>query len=190
MKSIPKVKISLSTPICLAAFAAIYGVKYIASIVLSVILHELGHITAIYLFNERISEITLRPFGAVIKRAENRTSYIADAMISLAGPAVNIFSFIICAYFGALGTFAYASLVFALVNLIPANPLDGYSAMRALTLRFFPMSVSEKICTALSLIVLCVIWIFTVYMIIFTQFNLSLLIMTTLLICETVISRK
>ncbi len=190
MRALPKIKISLSTPICLAAFTVIYGIKYISSILAAVILHEFGHIAAIYLLRGKISEITLRPFGAVIKRSENNTSYFADFMIALAGPLANIISFLICLSVGILGTFAYSSIILALVNLIPAKPLDGYCAARSLSLCFFSLSVSEKICRSISVIILTVIWIFTVYMIIFTEFNLSLLIMTTFLICETVISRK
>lgn len=190
MRSFAKIKISLSTPICLAAFTVIYGTRYIFSILAAVILHELGHIAAIYLLNGEISEITLRPFGAVIKKSESNTSYFADFITALAGPLVNIISFLVCLSIGVMGTFAYSSIILALVNLIPAKPLDGYCATRSVSLCFFSLTVSENICRIISVITLTLIWIFTVYMIIFTEFNLSLLIMTTFLICETVISRK
>ena len=190
MNSLPKIKISLSTPICLAAFTLIYGAKYISAILAAVFFHEFGHIALIYLSGGKISEITIRPFGAVIKRADIKTSYFADAMISLAGPLVNIFSFIICLFTNTLGGFAYASLVFAVVNLIPANPLDGYCALRSILLCLFSPPTAKKIGQYLSLAVLIILWIFTVYMMIFAEFNLSLLIMITLFIYETVISCK
>lgn len=190
MKGLPKITISLSTPICLAAFCVIYGPGYISSIVLSVTVHELGHIAAIYLSHGKISEITIRPFGAVIKRAERGTSYFSDIFIALSGPLANIFSFILCMNFSFSEAFASASLILAIINLIPARPLDGYCAVKAFALLFFSPNTSEKICRAISLTVLSAIWVFTVYTVIFAKFNLSLLIMTTLLICEAVISRK
>lgn len=190
MKSLPKIKISLSTPICLAGFTLIYGVKYISAILAAVLFHELGHIALIYLFRGNIAEITLRPFGAVIKRADIKTSYFADTIISLAGPIVNIFSFLICLFTDTLGSFAYASLVLAVINLIPASPLDGYCALRSILLCLFSSQTAKRVGESISLLVLTVLWVLTVYMMIFAEFNLSLLIMITLLIYETVISRK
>ena len=190
MNSLPKIKISLSTPICLAAFTLIYGIKYISAILAAVLFHELGHIAFIYLFRGNIAEITLRPFGAVIKRADTKTSYFADAVISLAGRLVNIFSFLICLFASTLGSFAYASLVLAVVNLIPARPLDGYCALRSILLCLFSPQTAKIVGRCISLAILIVIWIFTVYMMIFAEFNLSLLIMITLFIYETVISCK
>lgn len=190
MRSLPKIKISLSTPICLAAFTIIYGLKYISAILAAVLFHEVGHIAVIYLFRGNIAEITIRPFGAVIKRADIKTSYFADAMISLAGPLVNIFSFLTCLFTDTLGSFAYASLVLAVINLIPAAPLDGYCTLRSILLCLFSPQTAKKVGQYISLAVLIIIWIFTVYMMIFSEFNLSLLIMITLLIYETVISCK
>lgn len=190
MKSLPKIKISLSTPICLTAFTLIYGVKYISAILAAVLFHELGHIALIYLFKGNIAEITIRPFGAVIKRSDIKTSYFADAMISLAGPLVNVFSFFICLFTDTLGSFAYASLVLAVINLIPANPLDGYCALRSLLLCLFTPQTAKRVGRYISLSLLIILWLFTVYMMIFAEFNLSLLIMITLLIYETVISCK
>jgi len=187
---LPKIKISLSTPICIAAFCVIYGLKYISAILTAVIFHEISHIAAIYLCRGNISEITIRPFGAVIKRADTKTSYFSDAMISLAGPLANIFSFAICFFTDTLGSFASASLVLAVLNLIPAEPLDGYCALRSTLLSFFSPQLSKKICRCISLTVLIFLWIFTVYTVIFAEFNLSLLLMMTFLIYETVISRK
>lgn len=188
--TLPKIKISLSTPICLAAFVIIYGPSYIFAIFSATLLHEVGHLAAIYALGEKVSSITLRPFGAVISRCENKTSYIGDVIISLSGPLINIVCFLICLSVGSLGAFASASLILALVNLIPSKPLDGYCAMKAASLLVFSPSVSEKICRGVSLVILAAIWVFTVYMIIYANFNIYLLLMVTFLMCETLLNSK
>ncbi len=190
MRSLPKIKVSLSTPICLAAFALIYGFPYIFAIFSATALHEVGHLASIYLLGGKVSDITVRPFGAVINRGENGRSYRGDIIISLAGPLANIFSLLVCLWMGRLGAFASASTILALVNLIPSKPLDGYCAMKAASLLFFSPSVSEKICKSVSFIILTAIWVFAVYMIIYANFNLSLLLMVTFLMCETLLSGK
>lgn len=185
-----KINVSPSLPICLAAFTVIYGPKYVFCILFASTLHELGHIAAIYMLKQRVSCITLRPFGAVIERAENPSTYIGDALISLSGPSVNLICFIICAFFGRCGYFASASLILALVNLLPSKPLDGYCALCALLLTKLSPPFAEKICKIISLTVLAFIWIFSVYMLLYANFNVSLLLMVTILICETVLHRK
>ena len=185
-----KIKASLSVPICIAAFYAIYGATYVFSILAASLLHEIGHLAAIYLFKNKVSCITLRPFGAVIERAQNRGSYIGDAVISLSGPLVNLISFAISALFNRYGYFSAASLILALINLMPAKPLDGYCALSALLLSRLSITKAEKICKAISLFVLFVIWIFSIYMILYANFNVSLLLMVTVLICETILSKK
>ncbi len=190
MKSLPKIKVSLSTPICLAAFALIYGLPYIFAIFSATLLHEAGHLAAIYLLEGKVSDVTVRPFGAVINRSENGTSYRGDIIISLSGPLVNIVSFLICMWAGRRGTFASASLILALINLIPSKPLDGYCALKAASLSLFSPSASEKICRTVSFVILGAIWIFSVYMIIYANFNLSLLLMVTFLMCETLLTIK
>ena len=190
MRSMPKIKISLSTPICLSALAIIYGPTYILAISAATLLHELGHIIAIYLLGSSVSEVTVRPFGAVINRGENRSSYVADAVISLSGPAVNTICFLLCLPLGRLGAFASASLILALVNLIPSKPLDGYCAMRALTLSLFSPGVAGVICRAISLIILGILWTLSVYAVIYANFNIYLLLMVTFLICEALFSIK
>ena len=187
-KKLPKIRASLSLPICLIAFGLIYGPTYLISVFTATLLHELGHVAAIYLSHGSISEIVLRPFGAVIKRQPVSGSYLSDLFISLSGPIMNIISFGICAFIGKLGHFAAASLILASVNLIPSDPLDGYSALRAFALLFFPPDTAERICKTISLIILGVIWIFTVYFTIYAQLNIYLLIMITVLIFGTLTS--
>lgn len=185
-----KIRASVSLPICLATFTVIYGPRYVFSILAASALHEAGHLAAIYTLKERVSCITLRPFGAVIERAGNRSTYTGDALISISGPIVNLISFLICSHFGNFGYFASASLMLALVNLLPARPLDGYSALSAMLLSRISPVRAEKICKAFSLTVLAVIWTFSVYMLLYANFNVSLLLMVTILICETVLHRK
>lgn len=186
----PKIDLSLSTLLYLASTALIYGFSYVFAIFSASALHELGHIAAIRLMKGKILGISIRPFGAVINRGENLTSYKGDVIISLAGPFVNVVCFLICLLCKRLGAFASASLILAMINLIPSKPLDGYCAIRAACLSLFSPSVSERICRVLSMVILSFIWVFAVYMIIYANFNIYLLIMVTFLMCETLLHSK
>ena len=185
MKSLPKINIAPSTPICLLLLAITLGIPYVIAVATATALHEMGHIAAIYSVGSRVSRISLRPFGAVIERCENKSSYLSDAVISLSGPAVNLLSFLICFLVGSGGIFGSASLVLALVNLIPARPLDGYCALRSLCLTRMSVELSVKICTLVSLVFLSVLWAFSIYMLIYANFNVSLLLTVTFLMFET-----
>ena len=164
------------------AFGLIYGTTYLTAVFSATLLHELGHVAAIYMSKGSISEFELIPFGAVIRKESTSISYKNDLVISFAGPFLNIVSFGICAAIGRLGYFAAASLILATLNLIPAEPLDGYSALKALTLIFLQPEKAQRICTCVSLSVLCVLWIGAVYLTVYAGLNVYLLIMLSALI--------
>jgi Zn-dependent protease len=109
----------------------------------SIVLHELSHSFFALRAGVKIKGITLFLFGGVAEMTAEPPSAKAELVIALAGPAM---SFVIAgnAYLlslvSALGAplqalFAYLALLngtLAVFNLIPAFPLDGGRAFRAL----------------------------------------------------------
>lgn len=89
---------------------------------LSLVIHELGHITVAYGFGARVSYIKIMPFGiAMHLSGENKLDAKKKLIISFAGP---LFSIVTGVLFGKsfLGA---ANLALGIFNLLPILTLDG-----------------------------------------------------------------
>jgi Zn-dependent protease len=122
-----------STQLISAGFIIVVG------LLLSILLHELGHAFAGRLFNAHVSYIELTGIGGVahFERSLPRSAF-ARSVISLAGPAVNLglwlgLDWLAGAVAGSgnpmvslpLMVLATANFVLMIFNLLPAYPLDG-----------------------------------------------------------------
>lgn len=130
----------------------------VGGLVLSVILHELGHAFAARAFGIPTRDITMYPFGGVASLARIPDKPLQELVVALAGPLVN---FLLIGVFVATLTLAGYPLEFtpdtflyrmekmpspvvwlyslsamngilAIFNLLPAFPMDGGRVLRAL----------------------------------------------------------
>lgn len=96
----------------------------------AVFFHECAHLAALKILGGRMRKLTPAPFGLCMEFDESTISLRGEAAVSAAGCAVNFFSTLIsvvlykCFDIDILN-FGAVSLVLALVNLIPTEPLDG-----------------------------------------------------------------
>jgi Zn-dependent protease len=151
------------------------GFVIIVGILVSVLLHELGHAFAGRPFNAHVSQIELTGLGGIahFERSLPR-SVLARTIIYLAGPAVNLGLYYA---FGALArqavlagapdlldplaklaVFNYILLIF---NLLPAYPLDGGLTLDSWLGRLLGPVWSVRIVASLGLIVavgLIILW--------------------------------
>ena len=139
-----------------AGFAVLIFVAYfydnngiLVALVPAVIIHELGHIAALFSLGSppRALNAGLAGFSLDYSKELSGGSEIISA---LAGPFVGLFFAWICAVFGARIESHYlllcAGLGFAInvFNLLPALPLDGGRALSAaLTLRISPQTTAR-----------------------------------------------
>jgi Zn-dependent protease len=132
--------ISGNTQMMSAGFIIVIG------LLLSILLHELGHAFAGRLFNAHVSHIDLTGIGGVAHFERSLpASAFARSVIYLAGPAVNLGLWY---GLGALATemyrggnvmvaqplavLAWANYVLLIFNLLPAYPLDGGRTLDAI----------------------------------------------------------
>ena len=107
--------------------------------------HELAHAIVASRLGYRLNKIVLMPYGAVIDGDLKEISLKDEFSVALAGPLCN---FLTAGAFAALWwfyptTYAYTdtacflSLSIALVNLIPAYPLDGGRVLKCALIAYF-----------------------------------------------------
>lgn len=131
--------------LALGVFYALKGELFLFFISTLVALqHECAHAFAAAKLGYKLHAVVLMPFGAVIDGDLRSVSLKDEIIIALCGPICNLAT---AAFFVALwwlaptmyaftDTACYSSLTIALVNLLPAYPLDGGRVLRCLLARF------------------------------------------------------
>jgi len=109
----------------------------VVALVLSVTLHEFGHIAAASFFGNSTRGVTLTPIGGVAQLEHEAESPLEEIVVALAGPAV---SFLLAALAAlplvVLGpstvaiVFLQVNLMLGVFNLLPAYPMDGGRVLR------------------------------------------------------------
>jgi Zn-dependent protease len=139
------------------ALALLYGTVLIACVFGFVLLHELGHSFMAQQFGIRVHDITLVPFGGVARVEQIPTQPSKEALVTIAGPAINValavalFPLMILSgvargfdsagdfvrdldsvSFGSLITYLFmTNVVIFIFNMVPAFPMDGGRLLRA-----------------------------------------------------------
>ncbi len=135
------------------AAAAAQGLALIILLFLCVLLHEFGHVFMARRYGVRTPDITLLPIGGVARLERIPEEPTQELLIALAGPAVNLVIGVALylavyasmgglilpeaanvenAHAGLLTRLASVNLFLVVFNLIPAFPMDGGRALRAL----------------------------------------------------------
>ena len=107
--------------------------------------HECAHAFAAAKLGYKLDAIVLMPFGAIIDGDLRGISFKDEIYVALCGPLCNL---ITAAFFVALwwlaptlyaftDTACYTSLAIALINLLPAYPLDGGRIFKCALARLF-----------------------------------------------------
>ena len=153
------------------------------------IVHELGHYFAALMVGARVNAFILYPFGAEMKLSFLR-SYKNDIIISFFGPLINIFAALIGNFLGIESFFVIYNLTLAFLNLLPIKHLDGGSILSALLLtRLYP-NRAEGIVTAISFLLLVLLWGFAVYVFMMKGGSPSLFFIAVTLFASTFLNRE
>jgi Zn-dependent protease len=119
------------------------GAGFVACLLLSVLLHEMGHALASRRLGTGVRGITLDLLGGYTDMERDPPRPRVEAAVSLAGPAVSLALAVAAGAIAAalpagapgtrlLGQIAVANAIIAVFNLLPGLPLDGGRALHAL----------------------------------------------------------
>lgn len=136
---------------------AVFGMGLMILLFTCVVLHELGHSLVAQRFGLTVREIVLLPIGGVARLEKNPEKPLHELLIALAGPLVNVAIAVLLFFAGGValnfglveaqslltadgpptlatlwGWLFLANVGLAVFNMIPAFPMDGGRALRAL----------------------------------------------------------
>lgn len=93
-------------------------------------IHETGHMLAIFLTKGKIKSVCFSGTGIRIVTKKNSTVTLKhELFVLLAGPAANLFIFIMMRCLHCGGAFPIMNLAVAVYNLLPYRQLDGGAAI-------------------------------------------------------------
>ncbi len=191
-----KITISFTFFALIIILISLNRTEFLYTSIIFAIAHEIGHLLALKIFNVSIKEFEISLFGGNIKVLNsNKIKYWQTAIISLSGPLLNIFFFIL---FYILNIFfenkltyeiVVINLVLALFNLLPFYNFDGGKILCSVLLNFFDEKTVNIIITITSFVILIPFTYLAIY--IFTlDFKNFYLLIASLLMLLTIIFKK
>lgn len=147
-----------------------------------VIIHELGHVMAIYLCGSEVSELNFKIFGIDMVKADIPLSYTKEIIINIAGVIINLVTAGVI-YFGAPHTMrslllSAVNLTVGIFNLLPLQSLDGGAVVKLICEKYGYSEQSYIITKVSSIILLLPMLAVSLYFAFGPQRNFSLLIIT------------
>ena len=138
-------------------------------------IHEMGHTITGILFGYQLEKIVFYPLGGVtIFNLPINIPLKKELLILIMGPFMQIVGYLILKnFFSYISSYHYTLLIF---NLLPLYPLDGGKILNILCNYRFNYLKSFKIIYFISLIMIIILSIYSIYF-----FNLNLVIMTILM---------
>lgn len=153
---------------------------------LSALLHEMGHITVMALCGQKIESVKILPFGVDIRKKFCVTSYKTDIAVSSAGIVTNLLLILLALLlpsFKQTENFIASNLLLIGVNILPIKTLDGGQILEKTTALFFGADTAEKVINISSLLFVILLGTLGIWILFYSSFNFTLLILCAYLFC-------
>ena len=180
-----KIKVDLKIFLIIILYILTKNIKVFAISFIFILLHELGHAITGIILGLKIKKININVFGLSIEFENYGKERINNKIIiDMAGPTINIITFIIAVIFKN-EEIAYINILLAIINLLPIYPLDGGRIVKNLLLKSHNykqvVGYTEKISkdtliiiTAISSLVILYIKNFGIFLVIIYLWSIAL----------------
>lgn len=121
-------------------------------VALAALLHEVGHLLLLALFEVRVEGICFTVFGVEIQADTRYLPYWKDILCTLAGPLINILAAFILARTAGDYLLAGANLLQGCFNLFPLTGLDGARALHLFLSWLIGPVRADSICCATEIL--------------------------------------
>jgi len=140
----------------LFAVLSLFRFELAITLISACLIHEIGHIIAIYSFNGKISDVHFSALGIkIIPKKSIYLPYCKEIIILFSGPFFNFaFFFISMIISSSLIEFAYLNLALGVFNLLPFSRLDGGSILLIILENIFPEKNTHQIIKIPAIIIL------------------------------------
>lgn len=156
-----------------------------------ILIHEIGHIWTALSYGWRVEEVQLLPFGGVAKVNElGSTTAMEEMIVALAGPLNNGLMVWVAYFFSSLGWwdaewtqfFIEANLFIGLFNLLPVLPLDGGKVLQCLLSLRLPYLKAIKLSILFGVVASIGLFIYGLGLPTLDQIHLNALLISAFLI--------
>ena len=172
--------------------ASVAVTPYPEMLIISYILHELGHMFFARLVGAKMKKIKIGTLHLSLSYDPSEISYLREMIICFGGIIFNVISALIFLALPIKGEgktfFITCNLSLAIMNLYPASILDGGGILRCFLKMILPYRISEKISRGVSVFAIIMLWLLCVYCQLVFMSNLSLFIISIILLVETCFS--
>lgn len=163
--------------------------------ILSVVIHESGHLVFMYLTKKHPEKVVFQ-LGGIIISSPKSASYNSELLIALGGCLFNFFA---CLASGLIYLYSRNEMLFIfsaanfglmLFNLMPINSLDGMDIIKFSLLKNYSMEKVKSVCNIISVCFLAAVSLLSVYSVVKFGLNPTILICLLYLLILTLISLK
>ncbi len=156
--------------------------------VVSSLIHESGHLIMMLVLGNKPQKVRFELTGInIIRNQEIRISNKNEIYISLGGPLANAIILLMCCIYlsfydgNFILTLACINLILMLFNLLPVKGLDGGNSLYYLLIQKFDISFSSKVLHIISVLFIGLIFIWGIYVLISSRYNISIIIIAIFL---------
>lgn len=173
MKLIKKIKIHDITYIIVFLSFLVGYFEFIVLLLITIIIHECGHLLMVNVYNKNPSKIIIYPFGGVTKYKTFLNSSIKEEfLILIFGPLIQILFLLMITMLynnnlvleSTYNLFYKINIILLIFNLLPILPLDGGKIINLFFNLFLPYKISHKISMYISLfcilIISCIVYLY------------------------------